>query len=349
MPIMSARASGALVLLISLFCLMSGAARADIVWHPDTGWQIEGGVLAGVSGREGRNALDLMNRAREAEERGSSRSAIRSYRRVAKRYPSSVYASEAQYRAAKLYLLRKQYFKAFEHFFDVTTRYPNTPHFNEIIGEEYRIATLLLDGARNRYWGIIPGFKNRTRALGYFELIIQTAPYSDYAPLALMAKARGHIKERDHFEAIDALDRMINNYSSSLLAPDAYIQLAKTHAQLVEGPNYDQGSTREAITYFEDFLILFPNDPNVPQAAKGLDEMKVVLSESKIVLGDFYFHKRNNYAAARVFYNEAITAYPDSEVAAKARQKLAEVDARANNLPPPPGSNTGRKKRFFFF
>ncbi len=147
---------------------------------------------------------------------------------------------------------------------------------------------------------------------------------------------------------IDALDRMINNYSASLLAPDAYLKLAQTHAQLVEGPNYDQGSTKEAITYFDDFLILFPNDPNISQAAKGLDSMKQVLSESKIVIGDFYFKKRKNYAAARVFYNEAITVYPDSPVAAKARQKLAQVEAQANHQPPPPGT-APKKKRFFFF
>jgi outer membrane protein assembly factor BamD len=349
MPTMSARASGALSLLICFFCLLASSVRADLVWHPDSGWQIEGGVLSGLTGPAARNALELMNRAREAEERDHLGSALRSYKKVAKKYPSSVYAGEALYRTGKLYLARKQYFKSFENFLKVTTLYPNTKYFNDVIGEEYRIASALMDGARNRYWGLIPGFKNRTRAIGYFEIIVQTAPYSDYAPLALMNAARGHLRERNIEEAIDALDRMINNYSSSLLAPDAYLKLAQTHAQLVEGPNYDQGSTKEAITYFEDFLILFPNDPNVAQAAKGLDAMKQVLSESKIVIGDFYFKKRRNYTAARVFYNEAITAYPDSPVAAEARQKLAQVDAQANHQPPPPGTAPKKKKRFFFF
>lgn len=228
---------------------------------------------------------------------------------------------------------------------EVTTRYPNTKHFNDVIGEEYRIASALLDGARNRWWGWFPGFTNRSRAIDYFEIIVQTAPYSDYAPLALMNKARGHLRARETEEAIDALDRMINQYPQSLLAPDAYLKLAQTHALLVEGPNYDQGSTKEAITYYEDFLILFPNDPNVPTAAKGLDEMKQVLAESKIRIGDFYFYKRDNYTAARVFYNEAITSYPDSPVAQRARTKLAEVEAKASVKP----GEAPRKKRFFFF
>lgn len=347
MPTMFVRASGALSLFICLFCFATTAARADLVWHPDTGWQIEGGVLAGVTGKEGRNALDLMNRARAAEERHSTGSAIRSYRKVVKKYPASAYAAEALYRSGKLYLTRKQYFKSFDSFSQVTSRYPNSTRFNEIIGEEYRIASALLDGARNRIWGIIPGFQNRTRAIQYFESIIRDAPYSDYAPLALMNKARGHLKQHEIEEAIDSLDYMINNYPQSLLAPDAYLKLAQTHAKLVDGPNYDQGSTKEAITYYEDFLILFPSDANIPSAAKGLDSMKQVLAQSKINIGDFYFHKRNNLTAARVFYNEAITSYPDSPVAARARQKLAEVEEKARPLAP--GEKAPKKKKRFFF
>jgi outer membrane protein assembly factor BamD len=349
MPTSFARATRALSLFISLFVVVATVARADLTWHPDTGWKIEGGVLEGIAGPEGQNARNLMNKARDSEEAGHKGSALRTYKKVAKRYPGSVYAAEALHRSGKLYLSRKQYFKSFDSFSQVILRYPNTTHFNEIIGEEYRIASALLDGARNRWFGIIPGFKNQTKALEYFATIIRDAPYSDYAPLALMNMARGHLKERDFEEAIDALDHMINNYPQSLLAPDAYLKLAQTHALLVEGPSYDQGSTKEAITYFEDFLILFPNDANIPAAAAGLDKMKKVLAESKMTIGNFYLDKRSNYAAARVFYNEAITTYPESDVAVRAKQKLVEVEAKASGKPLDPSASPKKKKRFFFF
>ena len=336
-----------LAILLSL--VLASAARADLVWSPDSGWRIEGGVLSGLTGAEGRNALDLMNKGRTAEEKGHKGSALKAYKKVGKKYAASVYAPEAFYRSGRLYLLRKQYFKSFENFNQVVTRYPNSKHFNDVIGEQYRIASALLDGARNRIWGIIPGFRNRSRAIEYFETIVQNAPYSDYAPLALMNEARGFIKEHETDEAIDALDRMINNYPQSLLAPDAYLKLAQTHQKLVEGAYYDQGSTKEAITYYEDFLILYPNDANIPAAAKGLDQMKTVLAESKIKIGDFYFKKRNNFTAARVFYNEAITSYPDSPIAAVAKQRLAQVEARASGKPLPPGSTPEKKKKRFFF
>ena len=88
------------------------------------------------------------------------------------------------------------------------------------------------------------------------------------------------------------------------------MKLAQTHASLVDGPYYDQGATKEAITYFTDFMLLFPSDTNIAAAEKGLDGMKTMLAESKMRMADFYFYKRSNFKAARVFYNEAITAYP---------------------------------------
>ena len=73
--------------------------------------------------------------------------------------------------------------------------------------------------------------------------------------------------------------------------------------------------------------------------------MKKMLALSKIKIGDFYFYKRDNYPAARVFYNEAITSYPDSEVARQARQRLADVEAKAKAA----ATSGGEKKKHFLF
>lgn len=345
----------ATIALAALWCLTPTRLAADLVWNPESGWRIEGGALAGLAGVDGRTALDLMNRARRMEDRGDDRGALKAYRRVARTYNNSIYAPEALYRTGHLYLARQQYHKAFDAFQQILGRYPNTKRFNEIIGEQYRIASTLLDGGRNRAWGWFPGFTGRTRGIEYFEYILYNAPFSDYAPLALMNIARGHQLMKNQEEAIYALDRMINTYPQSLLTPDAYLKLAETHASLVQGPYYDQASTREAITYFQDFMILFPNDPHISSSEKGLQEMRSMLAESKIKMADFYFYRRDNYTAARVFYNEAITTYPDSPVAQLARERLAAVEAEAAAAKPAETGETDapvemqKKKRFFFF
>jgi outer membrane protein assembly factor BamD len=106
----------------------------------------------------------------------------------------------------------------------------------------------------------------------------------------------------------------------------------------VEGPYYDQESTREAITYFEDFMILFPDDPGLAEAQHGLDQMRTIFAESKMILGEYKLKykspttKQIDYQGARVFFNEAITSYPDSAVAERAREKLDIIAARMDEL-----------------
>lgn len=337
-----------LLALLVLPFLLAGQAVAELVWTPQNGWRIEGGALSGISGNDAKTALGYMNKARTAEEKNSARTALKFYRKVAKKYPNSIYAAEAQYRIGNLRLARKQYVKAFDAYQVVALRYPQTTRYEEIIGKQYQIATALLDGARGRILGLFPGFTNREKAIEELEILLMEAPYSDYAPLALLSIAHGHQYFKNTDEALDALDRMVNNYPQSVLTTDAYLDLGKTHASLVAGPYYDQGSTRDAITYFEDFMILFPSDNNVGVAEKGLTDMKRVLAESKVKIADFYFKHRDNYKAARIFYNEAITVYPDSDIAAKARVRLVEVDAAAAKAAAE-AAQPQKKKRFYFF
>ena len=324
-----------LILLLAA-ALFPFLAQGELVWTPETGWKVEGDVLAPLAAPEARNALDLMNKAREAEERGSNRRALRAYRKVYKNYAKSVYASEAYFRTAQIRMAQKRYKKAFEALQQIVFFYPNYEKFDQVIGQQYRIATLLAEGARGRILWIFPGFKNRSRSITYYEQVVANAPFSDYAPLALMNVARIHHRLGDDDSAIFALDRIINSYWESVLTPDAYLRLANTHASLVDGPLYDQASTKEAITFYEDYMILFPGDPNISEAEKGLADMKTVLAQSKLKIGDFYYNKRNNLTAAKVFYNEAITTYPDSEVSAKAREKLDIIDARLAAAPKAP-------------
>lgn len=351
MPLPSLRRFASTALLLALSLTLAHQAAAELVWTPQTGWKFEGGVFDGTSAvgpsSETKGALVLMNRARAAEERQKNGRAARLYKKVTKKYPHSVYAAEAAYRLGNMRLLRRQYGKAFDAYQLVATRYPSSSRFDEIIGKQYQIATALLDGAHTRYWGWLPGFTNREKGVEDLEVVISEAPYSDYAPIALMCVAKGHERFRETEEAIDALDRLVNTYPQSVLAIDAYLELGRTHASLVEGPYYDQGSTRDAITYYEDFMILYPSDNNVGTAEKGLIQMKRILAESKVKIADFYFKRRDNYKAAKVFYNEAITVYPDSDIATKARARLVEVDAAAEKAAE--AAKHPKKKWFYFF
>ena len=304
----------------------------EIRWSPQTGYYTVGGTLGGLQPEYAQEALDLMNRARASEVRGNERSALKDYKRVYKDYPASQYAPEARFRTASIFLDRGRYDRAFEELDIVLRGYPSYGKFNLLLGQQYEIASAYVNGHRRKILGFLPGWTNRDRGVQYFERLVFNAPFSDYAPLSLMSVAVTQLNQRNYAYAIDALDRLINAYPNSMVTSDAYLKLAETHGELVDGPLYDQGATREAISYFEDYLILFPRGSGLEEAEEGLDEMKEILSQSKFKMAEFYYKKRRNYAAAKVFYNEAITVAPNSQTAATSRTRLDEMEGKTEAL-----------------
>lgn len=326
-----------LLTLLTAAIFTTSPAFAELIWDRESGqWRVEGGVIGAYFGDEinAKNALELMNIAGQAQQDGDYFQALRVYARVYEDYPNSIFAPEAYFQSGKIRIERNQFDDAFEQFNEIVKRYPDYPKFNQVIGQQFETASQLMEGNRPYYWGLVPGFRDYTAAMQFFEGVVDNAPYSRYAPVALMNIALIAQKRDETEKAIDALDRLITNYPDSVLAPNAYLTLAQTFASLVNGAYYDQGATREAISYYEDFLILFPESENISEAEVGLQEMKDTMARSKFLIGDFYWRYRSNTEAARVFLNAAVDAAPESSSAAQAKALLERID----NGEKPPGT-----------
>lgn len=290
------------------------------------------GDFRGLTPEDAKIANDLLEKGAALEAKGKAGSALGVYKRIYKKYPRSKAAPEAYYRTAKIQVQEGRTEKAFEAYDAIVRAYPEYGHFNELISAEYQIAYDLVKGRiHHKFLGVINMGANREHGIGYFERLVFNAPYSDYAPLSLMNIAETNLDMGELDNAIYALDRLITNYPSSIVTPDAYLRMAQVQEKLVDGPLYDQGATQLSIDNYEDYLILFPKETRVADAEQGLARMKQMLAESRIKCADFYYYKRGRYEAAKVFYNEAITIAPNSEVAQDAREKLArlEVDEAA--------------------
>ena len=274
-------------------------------------------------------AQPIYERALRARENGNRGRALRNYKRVTKKYPASDFAARSYYNTGVIQFKRKKWEKAFSAFQSILAFHPEFPRFDELVNYQFRIALAEARGEGTRFLLIIP-YRALNKATGHFEVVVRNAPYSPLAPLALMNVALIHQHKGQIAQAIDALDRLINSYPESLLADDAYLSLAETFATLVQGPQYDQGATREAMSYFEDFLILFSENQRTATAEEGMAEMEEVYARSKLVIGRYYFKYRGWYEAAEIFLNEAITIAPESPAASSARDYLARIEeARA--------------------
>ena len=271
-------------------------------------------------------ALELIEKAYALREKKKYGDAIETYKQILKKYPTCSYAPEAYYQTGDIHVSRKDYKKAFEAYNFAIVRHPDFPKFNEVLEKQFNIAERTMNSKSGQYFFLIK-FHNYDAAIQYFETIVGNAPYSEYAPKSLMRVAIMHRTQGDQPKAIDALDRLINFYSNNEIAPEAYLALADTFSSMVAGPDYDQGATREAISYYHDFLILFPNSDLITEGEEKLADMQDVHAQSKFIIGEYYFKRRSNYRAAEVFFNDAITVSPNSPTAQLARNYLNKIDA----------------------
>jgi outer membrane protein assembly factor BamD len=257
---------------------------------------------------------------------GKKASAARMFRKITKDFPHTDVAPNAFSRLGEIYRDTRKWEKSFKTFQEIIDRYPDYEGFEETVARQFEIAEALMKGARGRFLRIFPGFKNYDKAQEFMEQVYTNAPYGKTAPLALMNLARIAQQQDDEDAAIDALDRLVNNHAESILAPDAHLKLAGIYASLVKGDMYDQGSTLEAINYYEDFLILYPESHLVGEAEKALVRMREINAQSKLKTADFYFTYRKNQRAAINFYNETITVAPDSDAAKIAKDKIDAIN-----------------------
>ncbi|HQU09295.1 MAG: hypothetical protein B7X06_02640 [Verrucomicrobia bacterium 21-51-4] len=323
---------------ITTACLL-GATHflfADLQWEQGSGWATPGQHWQASfrSPEDAEQGLKWMNKAREEQQEGDFGNALDLYKKVWKNYPESLFAPEALYQSGLIRVQKHQYADASELFNKILQEYPDYPRFNEVIQDQFDLATEMMKGARPHYFGIIPGFRREEDAIKYFEDVVKNDPYgrNGYAPMALMNIAILSENDGKKEEAIDALERLIDTYPQSPLACEAYIKLGDVYASLVQGPQYDQGATRDSIKYYEDFIILFPKNPKVKEVEVKLAKMRDIWAQSKTVVGNFYYERRNNPQAAIRFYNEAKTVDPDSQAAKEAQ---AGIDKIMAGVPPP--------------
>jgi outer membrane protein assembly factor BamD len=294
-------------------------------------------------------AAPLYSDALGALSAGNRSKAARIFRRLEKRYPAADVAAESLFQYALIQFENRNWKKAYESFQAILMRHPQFARFNDVLEYQFRVALAMADGEGMRFLWVFP-YRALNRATAYFELAVATAPYSDLAPLALMNVALIHQYKDQIPEAIDALDRLINLYPNSVLAPTAYLMLAQTFASLVDGPMYDQGATREALSYFEDFLILYPDSAEVLEAEEGLSSMRDMHARSKLVIGEYYFRYRRWFDAALIFFNQTITLAPESAAADQAReyiQRIEQIRAEARLTPAEEEAQRSFISRFF--
>ncbi|MDR0535103.1 MAG: tetratricopeptide repeat protein [Puniceicoccales bacterium] len=175
-------------------------------------------------------------------------------------------------------------------------------------------------------------------ALDAFDRVIWDYPHSPLVPEAWLALARTRETDIPGHDIEPAPDGVATDPTgktapatggSTPPAPsrskDAALKNDLENNHKITGHEWDQGATRDALAYYNEFIRRYPKHPKVGYAVRNAARMREILARNRYDLGLFYFEHRNNPRAAALFFHEAINIAPESAVARESNKRIADI------------------------
>ncbi|MDP8299376.1 MAG: tetratricopeptide repeat protein [Candidatus Tantalella remota] len=248
------------------------------------------------------------------------------FERLAKHYPDSDLAPEAQYYAGRSFEEQGKYYFAYQNYQKTVDNYPYTKRLDEILEREFRIAEIFQSKETSKLMELELSTSLDKAAMIYGK-IVENSPFSEYADKALFKQAECYRRMYKYKEAMSSYERIINDYPSSKLVPEAKYQLAYTRYEASLNPEYDQEDTDEAMREFKQIAATTAKPTVSKEAIKLLGELKKKKSESVLKIAKFYERQRK-YKGAVMYYREIVSKYPGTEAATYAEGRIEILQKR---------------------
>jgi len=320
------------VLLVGLAVfLFPFRSPAPLIYRPGEGWSYESpsGKEADWRKLRAKDQLELAQAAFDKKDYGLARKAAL---RVVTVWPLSDYAPRGLYLLGRCYEQRRQDQKAFTAYDQLLGKYPKMENTAEIQGRQFVIADRFLAGEWIKLLGYIPFFPSMDKAAEMYGDIVRFGPYGPYGPAAQMNIGAAREKQKDYPLAVQAYEVAADRYSAqSEVAATALFKAAMAYDKQARKADYDQSAAGQAISTFNDFMALYPNDPRVAEAQKVIATLKLEQARGDLSTAQYY-EKNKRWAAAQIYYNQVYDLLrlvaPDSPLASQARQRIADIKAR---------------------
>ena len=255
-------------------------------------------------------------------------SALSTYKRFLKTYPSSKLASKAQLQIADILLIQGRWNASFDAYQTLITRYPDTPEFEGAVARQVLIANSYLDMKRVMVLGYgvpVPGITGIEKAAKMYETILKNAPYSIYAPITQFNLGLAFERGRKIKEARESYQKVLDKYPNSDVCDDALYQIAYIYMQLgLTSSSQDLSALVLARETFEDFLLQYPRSEKAPQARDNLATIGRTEAGNLMDIAKWYDWSKD-YKAAIIYYSDVVRKQPRTPDAELAKTRIEEL------------------------
>ena len=255
-------------------------------------------------------------------------SALSTYKRFLKAYPSSKLASKAQLQIADILLIQGRWNASFDAYQTLITRYPDTPEFEGAVARQVLIANSYLDMKKVMVLGYgvpVPGITGIEKAAKMYETILKNAPYSIYAPITQFNLGLAFERGRKIKEARESYQKVLDKYPNSDVCDDALYQIAYIYMRLgltSSSPGPFRTRSRQ-----RDFRRFSPAVPPKRKGAASTDNLATIGRTEAGNLMDIakWYDWSKDYKAAIIYYSDVVRKQPKTPDAELAKTRIEEL------------------------
>jgi tetratricopeptide (TPR) repeat protein len=319
--------------LLIAFCMIAPAALMAQGYEPDTGYTApeSGGMARRTPGFFARlfnspartNATEQLAYAKDLQEKGHTRRALKAFRSTFLFFPTSIEAPEALLAYAALLQKRGKYSESFDEYQYLVNSYAGRFPYDTVIDSQYALANQVRTERYGRwFFGI--GFVTPDRAIPYYFQVASNAPNWKLAPEALISAAAIYQQNKQFDEAIAVYSDLQTRYPGTDEAKESAFQMVQCLMEIAKRqPNNTQhtADTRAALALY---LRDHPESPHRDTLKADLDTLDNRQARTLLDRASVYERAQKKEVALNL-YRELLAEFPASPLAEEARLKIKSL------------------------
>lgn len=233
--------------------------------------------------------------------------------------------------AAEAALGAGEHEEAYEAYRRLLRRFPSTPRYPLVVERIFLIGRLYAEGkATTTTWFF--GMEMNDRSLGV-EILEEFQRARERHPLAddaLHAIGLARVAQEEFGLAIDAWQKLIDEYPRSEWAETAEFKIATTYVLMSDGTDYDKRPLLTALQRLRRYIERHPTGNHVAEAREEVARLEEGLAAHKVDVARFYLRRDRNYSATLAL-EEVLRDFPRTAAAKDA----ARLKAGLTGVKPP--------------
>lgn len=270
---------------------------------------------------------EVKNLARQRD----TKAVKKALRKLKEDFPDRVGPDLELFIKGELQYWRDDYTKALEKFEKLLKDYPGSDLARPTLEREFDMAEAYLQGRRKSILGIIK-FAGYAEGVEIMERISDRAGLDEPNGVGLragIAVAEHYERRESYIEAYLKWSEIASYWETGAIGKQALYRMAENNAAAynepppARRPSYDASKLTTAKTYYERFLLLYPEEArgkDIPEKIRQIDEQ---LAHKQFRIGQYY-RRTGKLQAANLYFDMVVQNWPRTEAAAMARQVLAE-------------------------